>query len=296
VISLHDVIIIGRGPSGLAASIYTSRANLDTLVIGKNDSSLFKTEKIENYFGFPEPIKGEQLLKQGEEQAKKFGVKIICDEVISISKNEKNNYLGIETTKEIFLGKSVLIATGWPQKNPNIENLKEFEGKGISYCSTCDGFFYKNRKVGILGSKDFAMSEALEIEALTKDITIYTNGKQLDLSDNYKEKKDRFRINTKIAKKVEGGEFLEKITFDDGTSEKVDGLFIAVNSASGADFARKLGLILEENSIVTDRDQKTNIEGIYASGDCTGGFRQISTAVAQGAVAAKKISEYLREK
>lgn len=294
-IFLHDVIVIGRGPSGLTASIYTSRANLDTLVIGKRDSRLIYATKIENYFGFPDAIKGEQLLKQGEEQAIKFGVKIIDDEVISISKNDQNNYFEIETSKETFQCKALLIATGYSQKKPKIENLKEFEGKGINYCSSCDGFFYRNRKVGILGSKDFAMSEALELEALTKDITLYTNGKKFELSDSNNEKKDKFKINNKVIKKIEGNEFLEKIIFEDESTEDIDGLFIAEDSASGIDFARKLGLIVDGDYIVVDNNQKTNIEGIFAAGDCTGGFKQVSTAVAQGAIAAKKISEYVRE-
>ncbi len=289
---MHDVIIIGRGPAGYAASIYTARANLDTIVIGKNDSYLNKAEKIENYFGFIEPISGKELIEKGEKQAMRLGVQILDDEVISVAKNE---YFEVKTTKETYLGKALLIATGQPQKKIDVENVQKFEGRGISYCSTCDGFFYRNLKVGVLGSKDFALNEAIELQVYTKDITIYTNGKKLDLTAEFENKKDGFKINEKKVIKVDGGDAIEKIYFEDGSNEDLDGLFLANDSASSVDFAKKLGIIVEGNSIVVDKFQKTNFDGVFAAGDCTGGFKQVSTAVGQGAMAAKMISEYIRD-
>jgi len=288
---MYDVIIIGRGPAGISASLYTVRANLKTLIIGKFESALRKAGKIENYYGFSSVISGKFLLSEGEKQALGLGVEIVEDEVISL---EKDDYFRILTAKGSYECKALLIATGQPHKKPKIENMKDFEGKGISYCSTCDGFFYRNLKVGVLGFKDYAVHEAIELEAFTKDITIYTNGKGLDITGKYIESIKRFKVNTKPVIKLEGSEFLQKIYFDDGSSEEIDGIFVAYESASSVDFAAKLGAIVDGNSIVVDRNMQTNLDGLYAAGDCTGGFKQISTAVGQGALAARNIIEYIR--
>jgi len=288
---IYDAIIIGKGPAGMSASLYTVRANLKTLLIGKSDSALAKAGRIENYFGFSEPIKGETLLQEGEKQVLRLGVEIVEDEVISI---EKTDSFEVMTSKGRYEGKTVLLATGLSRKKPSIMNLENFEGKGVSYCSSCDGFFYNNMKVGVLGFKDYAVHEALELETFTDKITIYTNGMDPEFTGDFLEKSTRFDINMKPVKKVDGAEFLQRIYFKDGSSEEIDGLFIAYDSASSTDFALKLGVLTEDNSIVVDKYQQTNLEGLFAAGDCTGGFRQVSTAVGQGAMAGRKMAEYLR--
>jgi len=289
---LYDVIIVGKGPAGLSAALYTTRANLKTLVIGKDGSELLKAHKIENYFGFSQAVSGRELLEAGEAQARRLGAGIICEEVLGI--NQKEDFEVI-TSEAVYTGKIVLLATGQPQKKLQIEGLKALEGAGVSYCTTCDGFFYRNLKVGVLGNKAFAIHEAEELEPFTRDITVYTNGKELEYSGDYEKLHSKFRIVEKPVRKLEGKDFLESIYFADGTSEKLDGLFIANESASSVDFARKLGVLTEGVSIVADQEQKTNIKGLFAAGDCTGGFKQVSTAVGQGAVAARRIIELARE-
>ncbi|HHW30761.1 MAG TPA: NAD(P)/FAD-dependent oxidoreductase [Clostridiaceae bacterium] len=288
---MYDIIIIGRGPAGLSAALYTVRANLKTLVIGKGNSALKKADKIENYFGFSEPVSGEMLLREGEKQVLRLGTEIIEDEVVSI---EQDQNFHIHTPNGKYEAKAVLLATGQTQKKVKIGNLDDFVGKGVSYCTTCDGFFYRGRKVGILGFKDYAIHEAMEMEVFTKDIIIYTNGASLDISDSFREKVTRFKFNFNKIAKLEGNDFLRKIVFEDGTSEEIDGLFVAYDSASSIDFARKLGIMTEGNSISVDRNQQTNIPGIFAAGDCTGGLKQIATAVGEGALAARRIIEYVR--
>lgn len=290
---MFDVIIIGKGPAGLSAALYTIRANIKTLVIGTNKSVLLKAGKIENYYGF-DTVSGEELLKNGENQIKRLSGEIINDEVIDLKMVEG----GFEalTTIDKYYAKSILLATGQTIKNIKIQNLDKFEGNGVSYCTTCDGFFYKNLKVGILGYKDYAIHEALEMANFTKEITIYTNGNKLELSDTYMKKMNEFSMNEKKIKSVEGEHAVEVLVFEDGTKEKIDGVFIAYDAAASSDFAKKLGILTEKSSIIVDRDQKTNVDGIYAAGDCTGGFKQISTAVGQGALAAKNIIEYIRSK
>lgn len=288
---MYDVVIVGKGPAGISASLYTVRANLKTLVIGRNDSALTKAHKIENYFGFSEVISGETLLKEGEKQALRLGVEIAEAEVISI---EKKDWFEVSTATGNYEARAVLLATGQQQKKINIGNLKAFEGRGVSYCSTCDGFFYRNLKVGVLGHKDYAVHEAVELEAYTGDITIYTNGMGLDITERYVDEIKRFKVNTGRINRLEGEEFLQKLCFEDGTCEELDGIFVAYDTASSLDFARKLGVVADESSIEVDKNQRTNLEGLFAAGDCTGGFKQISTAVGQGALAGRKIIEYIR--
>lgn len=288
---MYDVIIVGKGPAGLSAALYTIRANLKTLIIGKNNSELAKASKIENYFGFPDAVSGSDLLRAGELQALKLGADIVDEEVLGINQNE---HFEVITSEKSYLGKTVLLATGQPQKKLKLEGLKELEGMGVSYCTTCDGFFYRGLKVGVLGNKDFAVHEATELKPFTKNITIYTNGLELEYKGDYNELLKDYTVVTKSILKIEGKECLETIYFTDGTNEKLDGLFIANESASSVDFARKLGVMTEGVSIVVDKDQKTNVDGLFAAGDCTGGFKQIATAVGQGALAARKIIEFVR--
>ena len=289
---MFDVIIIGKGPAGISAALYTVRAGLKTLVVGQDNSSLRKADRIENYFGFSEPISGEFLLEQGEKQAQRLGVKFDDSEVVAI---EKGEYFDVYTTDQNFSCKTVLLATGQQIVKVKIDRLTEFEGSGVSYCTTCDGFFYRGLKVGIVGYKDSAIHEAMELEPLTKDITIYTNGKELEISEKYKKTASHFTINNKVIKAIAGKDTIESIIFEDDTQESIDGLFIAFESASSIDFARKLGVITSKTSVVVDEKQKTNLKGLYAAGDCTGGLKQVSTAVGQGAVAGKQMIEYIRE-
>lgn len=288
---MYDIIIIGKGPAGLSAALYTVRSNLKTLIIGRNDSRLGKADKIDNYFGFADTVSGEQLLANGELQAKRLGAEIIEDEVISI---EKEDFFNVTTATGNYSCKALLLATGQPHKVIRIENLVKFEGRGVSYCSTCDGFFYNNLKVGVLGHKDYAIHEALELLTYTKNITIYTNGRQLDISSKYSVEVQQFKVETRQISKLDGVEFLQRIHFTDGTSEELDGIFVAYESASSVDFARKLGILVDGSSVVADAKQQTNLDGLYAAGDCTSSLKQISVAVGQGAIAGKAMAEYVK--
>lgn len=288
---MYDVIIIGRGPAGMSAALYTVRANLKTLVIGKKDSALRKTEKIDNYFGFAETISGAFLLEEGEKQITRLGAELLEDEVIGV---EGEDRFLVKTVGGEFSSKAILLATGQPQKKAAVEKLTEFEGKGVSYCTTCDGFFYRNLKVGVLGYKDFAVHEAVELLAFTNDITIYTNGKEPELSEKSMEIAGSFKMNTRPVNGLEGSDFLQSMRFKDGTVDELDGLFVAYESASSTDFARKLGIVTEGSSISADSRQRTNVDGVFAAGDCTGGFKQVATAVGQGALAGRSIIEYVR--
>jgi thioredoxin reductase (NADPH) len=287
----YDVIVIGRGPAGISAALYTVRANLKTLVIGTDTSSLKNASKIENYYGFETPVSGKLLLDNGVRQASRLGATIIDQEVTSI---EPGNLFIVKTATGEYRSAAVLFATGQAPHRPELRGIKEFEGKGVSYCTTCDGFFYKKKSVGILGNGNYAVQEALELEPFTQDITIFTNGRNTDFTGEYVRKAVKYRIRQEPVKALLGDTVLQKILLENGP-QQIDGLFIASGTASSFDFAVKLGVDVTRNAIVTDAQQRTNLDGVFAAGDCTGGFKQIATAVGQGAIAGKSIIEFLRK-
>ena len=177
---MYDVIIVGAGPAGISASLYTTRRNLKTLIIYKEKSSLEKTKKIENYYGFENGINGKELYNIGIKQAQNIGTEIIKDEVTNIQIDylkEKQKTFKVQTLNNEFWAKSIILATGNKKNNPNIKNIEKYEGKGISYCAICDGFFYRNKDVAVIGNGDYAISEALDLQNVAKSITILTNGK-----------------------------------------------------------------------------------------------------------------------
>ena len=288
---MYDVIIIGKGPGGISASLYTVRGNLSTLVVSKDYGSLYKADKIDNYYGFLETVSGKELLENGIKQATRLGVKFVDDEIVGITSDGNFSVIGKKNT---YQSKAVILAVGQPGKKLSLPGIKDFEGKGISYCTTCDGFFYRNKKVGVLGYTDYAMHEAEELMTYTKDITIFTNGQKLEIDDKYSGMLSRYKVIEKPISQISGGDFIEKVEFTDKTSENVDGIFVAYGSASALEFALKMGVMTENNALVTDKDGSTGIPGLYACGDCTGVFKQISVAVGQGAIAGKSVLSYVK--
>ncbi|MHA1835934.1 MAG: NAD(P)/FAD-dependent oxidoreductase [Candidatus Odinarchaeia archaeon] len=291
----YDVIIIGGGPAGLSAAIYTSRGNHLTLVLDKGDCLRYKTGIIENYLGFPDGIDGQELVNLGCKHIKRFGSEVKFEEVLGVKINEKGNYV-VKTVENEYEGKGLIIAMGVSYKKIKVKNLEKFEGKGISYCVICDGFFFRNKKVCVIGSKNYAAMEALELTNYTKDITIYTHGEKIEIDDILLRKLSENNIEIKENKIIEfrGDTVLKELVLDDGQVIPIDGVFIAVGSSGSIDIARKLGILIENNYIKVDEMQKTNLPRVYAAGDCTGGNRQIATAVGKGANAALNLISELR--
>lgn len=175
---MYDVIIIGAGPAGISASLYTVRRKLKTLIIYKEKSALEKAKVIQNYYGFENGINGKDLYKIGIQQAKNLGAEVLEEEVTNIQL-EGQQIFKVQTLNNEFIAKSVILATGNKKNKPNIENIEEYEGKGISYCAICDGFFYRNKNVAVIGNGDYAISEAMDLQNIAKSITILTNGSQI---------------------------------------------------------------------------------------------------------------------
>lgn len=283
----YDVTIIGAGPAGISASLYSKRANLETLVLYKDESSLEKTDKIENYYGFKEGISGKELYQNGIKQAQNLGIETKQEEVIKIEMISDG--FMIKTSKSEYLSKVVILATGNKKNIPKITGIESFEGKGISYCAICDGFFYRNRSVAVLGSGDYAISETNDLINIAKDIIILTNGEKAP-----EFRADNVKIDTREIKEISGEDKVEQVEFKDGTKLKTNGIFIAQGVAGSTEFAKKLGALINKNKIVVNEKMETNIKGLYACGDCTGGLLQITKAVYEGTIAGLQAIQYIK--
>lgn len=274
---MYDVIVIGSGPAGITAAIYAKRRNLSILVISKGIGALQKAEKIDNYYGFENGISGKELYVNGIKQAKNLGIDFIEDEVINI---EYINQFTVETVNSKYEAKAVILATGVSRNIPNIKGIKEFEGKGVSYCAVCDSFFYKGKDVAVLGDGNYAIHEFETLKPIASSVTILTNGNTM-----VENRDSSIEVNSKKIREFRGDTKLEEVEFEDNTIQNLNGVFIAMGTASSSDLARKIGARIENNNIIVNENMETTVPGLFACGDCTGGLLQISKAVYEGAKA-----------
>lgn len=280
----YDALIIGLGPAGVSAAHYLTTAGYKTLAVGKKGGALYSAEKITNFYG-QEEISGATLFLNGIKHAEQLGAIVKYGEVFDVEFDGKE--FSARTSVGEYTAKTVLIATGVTRNKPNIANLKDYEGKGVSYCAVCDGFFYRKRKVGVLGSGDYAFSEADYLLGIGCDVTIFTNGVDVE--------KNGYKICKEKIESLYGEDVLEGVSLVSSEACDLEGLFVALGSASSNDFALKMGLITDGNYIMTDDKKQTNAKGVYAAGDCTGGLLQVSKAVSDGAIAGVNMCKYLKE-
>lgn len=278
---MYDVIIIGSGPAGISAGIYLKRAKKNILIISNGKSALDKASKIENYYGI-ESISGKELYEIGIKQAKNLDIQIEADEVTNISFKKK---FIVTTVNREYESKNVIIATGTNRSAPNIKGIKEYEGKGVSYCAICDAFFFRNKNVAVVGNGNYAIHEAKQLKNVANSVTILTNGKDMiqnrDAAD--------FKVDETPIREFRGTNSIEEVEFDNNNVRKIDGVFIAIGTASSTDLAKKIGASIKNNNIVVNENMETTVKGLYACGDCTGGLLQINKAVYEGAKAAMSI-------
>ena len=285
---MYDVIIIGAGPAGISAALYAKRANKSVLVLYHGESQLEKAHMIDNYYGFDGGISGSDLYNGGINQAKTLGVDVFSEEVLHISMNRDMNY-EVKTADNEYEGRALILATGNKKLRPNIKGVAEFEAKGISYCAICDGFFYRNKTVAVLGNGDYALSEAADLENIAQKVYILTDGKPAPQTDKYE-------VISKKISEIKGDMKVRKVAFDDGSELDIDGLFIALGVAGGADFAKKLGIALDGDSIKVKEDMSTNIPGVFSCGNITGGLLQVCKAVYEGAQAGLSAVNFIKQK
>ncbi len=286
---MSSAVIIGGGPAGLSAAVYLARAGIGITVLYRDGGALEKTEKIENYFGFPEPISGTELLKRGQMQAKRLGASLVNTEVTGVEYAASG--FSVKTTSGEFSADGLIIAAGAPRKVPDIPGIHDLEGRGVSYCAVCDAFFYRGKRVSVLGEGEYAVEEARILLSAASEVMLLTNGKEPPAK-----LPEGLAVDMRKIESVEGSDKIERIIFKTGEQFSVDGLFIAFGTAGSSDLARKLGVFTEAGQIKTDNNMMTNVPGVFAAGDCTGGLLQISKSVSDGAQAALNLVKFLKEK
>lgn len=285
---MEKVVIIGSGPAGVSAALYTARAGYQTTVISKGSGALEKAELIQNYYGFEEAVSGAQLERAGIEGAKKVGVTFLTDEVVGIGFQNK---LMVETVNNSYEADCIILATGASRATPRIPGIKEFEGMGVSYCAVCDAFFYRGKDVCVLGSGEYAVHEMEALLPVAASVTLLTNGEIVSC-----ELPEHISVNEKKITAVEGDGRVERVRFEDGTEIHADGIFIAYGVAGSTALARKIGAQVDGNKIVVDENMATNIPGLYAAGDCTGGLLQVAKAVYEGAKAGTEAVKWMKKR
>lgn len=305
---IYDLIIIGSGPAGLTAAIYATRASLKTLVIAgsKWGGQLQLTTEVENFPGFPEGIQGPDLMLNMRKQAERFGTEFIDDDVASTDfVKTPGGPFSITIGSKTVTGKTVLIATGADAKTLSVPGEKEFTGHGVSYCATCDGAFFRNKKIIVVGGGDSAMEEANFLTNFAEHVTVLYRGDTLRASQIMQ---DRAKNNPKITivfnaviTEISGTGKVEKAKIQNTKTQEisempVDGIFVAIGHTPNTKVFP--GIEITERGYVTHQyGTKTNIEGVFVSGDVQDDrYQQAVTAAGYGCMAALDIERYLAEK
>jgi len=305
--TIYDIAIIGSGPAGLTASIYASRYKLSNIIFGKVlGGEITGAHKVCNFPGFTD-ISGVDLGMKMYEHAKSLGGEYTAESIKDIKK-ENNMFVLISETGKEYLSKTVIIATGTNRNKLNLPNEKYYLGKGLSYCCTCDGMFFKNKIVAVIGGSSAATMAASMLSDIAKKVYIIYRGTQLrgdkTWIDDVLDRKNVEIIYTTVITALEGKDKLERIKlskpYNDSEYLDVDGIFVEIGSEPSIDIPSKLGVELDEKGFIKVlANQSTNINGVWAAGDCTNSmdnFKQVVVACAQGSVASNSIYSYLATK
>ena len=281
------MVIIGSGPAGVSAALYTARAGIDTTVLTRGPGSLARAEGIENYYGVPGSISGAELERRGIEGAREVGVKFVQTEAVGLTFTDK---LTVETLSGDYPADAVILATGASRTAPPIPGLKDLEGRGVSYCATCDAFFYRGKNVAVMGSGEYALHEASALLPLANSVTLLTGGAPLTA-----EFPPEIAVRTEKVEAILGEDKVSGVRLAGGGELPMDGVFIALGVAGSTALARKMGAEVDGSKIVVDANMMTTIPGLFAAGDCTGGLLQVAKAVYEGAVAGNEAAKALRK-
>ena len=284
---MPNIVIIGSGPAGVSAALYAARAGVETTVLTKGPGALGRAELIQNYYGFAEPISGAELERRGIEGAKALGVQFVTTEAVGLTYMDK---LTVETLAGDFPADAVILATGASRAAPHIPGLAGLEGHGVSYCATCDAFFYCGKDVAVLGSGEYALHEVQALLPVVKSVTLLTNGSPLTTSFPPEVTVCPEKVNAILGEgRVSGVELSGSKTV------ALSGVFVALGVAGSTALARKLGAEVDGNRILVDEHMQTTLPGLYAAGDCTGGLLQVAKAVYEGALAGTEAAKALRK-
>ena len=303
---MYDVIIVGGGPAGLSAAIYTSRDRLDTLLIekGLTGGMINEADKVDNYPGFPEGISGMDLTSRMYQQAQKYGLKDVNAEVTSIEIWDKHNFV-IKTSDGEYTSKAIIIAGGSDKQKMDTPGEKEYTGRGVSYCATCDAPFYTNKVVAVVGGGNSALYEALHLAKFAVKVYIIHRRDHLRATQIVQERaktepKIEFILGT-IVEAVEGRDVIEKLKLKNvatgETSElKLEGVFVSIGLKPNTGYLKGIVDLDEAGMIVANDRMETSVPGIFAAGDIRhNSIRQTIAAAGDGAVAALSAKKWIDE-
>ena len=302
----HDLIIIGGGPAGLTAGIHTARLGLKTAVFeaGTLGGRAAEASMYENFPGFPEGIVGKELIERMEKQISKFGADVKVFEK-AIDLEVKGALKTVTTSKATYRSFALIIATGTQRRKLGVAGENEFLGRGVSYCSVCDGPFFKGLRVAVVGLTKEAIKDSLSMADMSKEVLLITHEGKIEAAEALKKKlleKANIKIvNGKVAA-ILGEKVVKAIKIVEFTSkqelrEKVDGVFVSLGWVPTTEVVKRAGIDVDEGGCIkVDRWQRTNIEGVFAAGDCTCCGMQVVTAAGEGAMAATTALKYIRGK
>ena len=303
--NFYDVIIIGSGPAGFTAGIYTSRAKLKTLIISGSlpGGQLMTTSEVENYPGFPNGIFGPELMMNMRQQAERFATTIIDDEVLKVD-FKKRPFL-ISTHSETYEGRAILLCTGASPRKLGIDGEQEFGGRGVSYCATCDGPFFKGEEIAVIGGGDTAIEEATFLTKFGKSVKIIHRRDFLRASKILQEKafensKIQFVWNN-VVTRIAGNKKIESIDLKNLTTGKtqnlsVGGLFVAIGHEPNTSIFKDQLELDDKGYVVLKENTRTSVEGVFAAGDVHDyRYRQAVTAAGFGCMAALDVEKWLSE-
>ncbi len=303
---IYDVIIIGGGPSGMTSAIYSSRARLKTLLIEKAGcgGQIAITDNIENYPGFEQGINGFELATKMQTQATNFGTEFIYGEAVSFQLNDKIKKVILLDNKE-YLAKTIIISSGASFKKLGIKGEQEFIGKGVSYCATCDGPFFRNKEIVVIGGGDSALQEALYLTKFAVKVNLIHRRNEFRAAKILQEKvfKEQ-KINVifdSVVEEISGKDVLEQVTLKNIKTNtisqlSVNGVFIFVGWTPNTNFLNNQLKLNKQGYIITDDKMNTSIEGVFACGDVREKtLRQVVTAAGDGAIAANSAQHYLEK-
>jgi len=300
----YDVIILGAGPAGFSSAIYTGRAMLDTLILEKGapGGQILMTDFIENYPGFPEGIVPVELTENFRKQAERFGAKIGIDTVKELQR--EGQLWKVCGNKNEYLTRAVIIATGANFRRLGIKGEGKFTGRGVSYCATCDGFFFRDKVVAVVGGGNWALSEAIFLTKFARQVKVIHRRGQFRAEKILQERTLAHKkvevIWDTVIEEILGDTTLKSLTVKNvKTGElselEVDGLFVSIGTIPNSDFVKDLLELNEWGEIVVGKKMETSQPGIYAAGDLTDACPdQVATAVGSGVAAAIAIDEYLQ--
>jgi thioredoxin reductase (NADPH) len=298
---MYDLIIIGAGPAGLTAGLYAGRYRLNTLILEKvtPGGRILMTETIENFPGFVDGVSTADLMSHLEQQVKKLGIEIELTEALELDCRSKT----VKAENKLYQAKSIIIASGASPKRLNVPGEEELVGRGVSYCATCDGPLYKEKKVVVVGGGNAAVEEALYLRRYARTVSLIHRRNELRASKILQEKlREDKKINLilgSIVSKIQGASRVESIKIINAQTNQeqvleCDGIFVYVGSEPNTLFIKNKLEVDERGFITTDQDLMTSEEGIFACGDCRKkSLYQVITACGDGAIAADSAQRYL---